>query len=71
MKVSVSLPADDVKFLDRYRGSAGTRSRSAVIQQAIRLLRHADLENDYAAAWTEWESSEDSKLLDQTSADGI
>ena len=71
MKVSVSLPEDDVVFLDRYAARAGRRSRSAVIQQAIGLLRSASLEEAYAAAWSEWEASGDAELWSATDADGI
>lgn len=57
MKLSVSVSQDDVAQLDAYARSAGLRSRSAAVQHAIRLLRQTDLEQDYAAAWDEWESS--------------
>ena len=33
---------------------------------AIQLLRHADLEQDYASAWNEWESSGDQALWEAT-----
>jgi Ribbon-helix-helix protein, copG family len=54
MKLSVSLSEDDVALLDEYARTSGLRSRSAALQHAIRLLRHADLEQDYAAAWEAW-----------------
>ncbi len=71
MKISVSLPDDDVTFLDDYAAKAGTPSRSAVIHQALGLLRSVSLEHAYAAAWTEWEASKDAALWDTTVADGI
>jgi Arc/MetJ-type ribon-helix-helix transcriptional regulator len=71
VKVSVSLPDDDVAFLDEYAGRAGSASRSAVIHQAIGLLRSVNLEEAYAAAWDEWSASEDGPLWDGTTADGI
>ena len=55
MKISVSLSEDDVAALDKYAELAGLRSRSAAIQRAIHLLGDAELENDYAAAWEEWD----------------
>jgi Arc/MetJ-type ribon-helix-helix transcriptional regulator len=70
MKLSVSLTADDVAFVDEYAAQAGVASRSAVIHQAIDLLRSAGLENAYAAAWEEWDASEDAGLWDATAADG-
>ena len=41
MKVSVSLPSEDVKFLDVYAEEQGLESRSAALQRAVRLLRVA------------------------------
>lgn len=46
MKPSVSVSAEDVALLDEYARASGLRSRSAALQHAIRLLRHADLEQD-------------------------
>jgi Arc/MetJ-type ribon-helix-helix transcriptional regulator len=71
MKVSVSLPDDDLSFVDEYARRVGVTSRSAVIHRAIGLLRSASLEEAYAAAWTEWEGSNDAVLWDATAADGI
>jgi Arc/MetJ-type ribon-helix-helix transcriptional regulator len=71
MKVSVSLPDDDLSFVDEYARRAGVTSRSAVIHRAIGLLRSASLEEAYAAAWPEWEASNDAALWDATAADGI
>ena len=41
MKISVSLPDEDVEFLDSYAESQGYGSRSAVVHTAVRLLRSA------------------------------
>jgi Arc/MetJ-type ribon-helix-helix transcriptional regulator len=71
VKLSVSLPDEDVATLDEYARTSGLRSRSAALQHAIRLLRHADLEEDYAAAWDEWESSGERAAWDSTTADGL
>lgn len=71
MKLSVSLSQDDVAVLDAYAQASGLRSRSAVVQHAIGLLRHADLEQDYAAAWTEWEVSGDREAWEPTAGDGL
>jgi Arc/MetJ-type ribon-helix-helix transcriptional regulator len=57
VKLSVSLPADDVALIDAYAREAGLGSRSSVLQQAIRLLRDSRLADDYAAAWDEWSES--------------
>jgi Arc/MetJ-type ribon-helix-helix transcriptional regulator len=71
MKLSVSLPDEDVEFLDDYARSVGARSRSAVIQRAVRLLRASELGHAYAQAWEEWESGGDSNLWESVSGDGI
>ena len=66
MKVSVSLPEDDVEFLDTYAEREGFASRSAVVHQAVRLLRASQLGEAYEAAWTEWESSGESAIWETT-----
>lgn len=71
MKLSVSLTEDDIIALDRFVEQAGLGSRSAGIQQAIRRLGDADLEDAYAAAWQEWDASGDAELWDVTSGDGL
>ena len=70
MKLSVSLPEEDVATLDSYARSAGLSSRSAALRHAVRLLREVDLEGDYEAAWAEWESSGDEAAWAATDADG-
>ena len=71
MKISVSLPDEDVEFLDSYAQSQGFESRSAVVQTAVRMLRSSKLGDAYAEAWREWEESDDARLWDQTTADGL
>ena len=71
MKISVSLPDADIEFLDEYARNLGVRSRSAVIQQAVRLLRATELGPAYAEAWEEWEASGDADMWDSTVGDGI
>jgi Arc/MetJ-type ribon-helix-helix transcriptional regulator len=70
MKVSVSLPDEDVRFLDEYAHANGHPSRSAALQAAVRLLRASELAGAYEAAWDEWESSGESEAWDVTVADG-
>jgi Arc/MetJ-type ribon-helix-helix transcriptional regulator len=71
MKISVSLPDEDVEFLDHYARSLGTGSRSAVVQRAIRLMRVAELGPAYARAWEEWEAEGESTAWDVVAGDGI
>lgn len=70
MKLSVSLPADDVAYLDAYATAHGYASRSAVVQEAVRRLRTEHLEADYASAWGEW-SDADAEAWDVALDDGI
>jgi hypothetical protein len=71
MKLSISVTAEDVVLLDEYARATGLRSRSAAVQHAIHLLRLVDLEDDYAAAWEEWESSGERATWEGTVGDGL
>jgi Arc/MetJ-type ribon-helix-helix transcriptional regulator len=70
MKVSVSLPEADVAYLDAYARTQGLESRSAVIHQAVRLLRANELSDAYEDAWQDWDNEPDSKLWETTIVDG-
>ncbi len=71
MKVSVSLPDEDVEFLDDYARAQGFASRSAVMHKAVRLLRASELGPAYEDAWSEWSSSGDGALWETTTTDGM
>lgn len=75
MKLSVSLPADDVAFLDQLAVSEGFGTRSAALHEAVRALRTsslaAQLSADYERAWDEWLESGDEGAWATVSADGI
>lgn len=71
MKVSVSLPEDDVEYLDAYARQQGLESRSAAVHKAVRLLRASELGAAYEQAWADWESSDDAELWDAAAADGL
>ncbi len=70
MKVSVSLPEDDIRYLDSYAQSKGIESRSAVLHKAVGLLMAAELEDSYADAWESWESSDDAEAWEHVTGDG-
>jgi Arc/MetJ-type ribon-helix-helix transcriptional regulator len=70
MKVSVSLPGDDVQFLDDYAREQGLESRSAAVHRAVRLLRTAELGATYEAAWKEWAAEGEADRWESTTADG-
>jgi antitoxin MazE9 len=70
MKLSVSIPEDDVRFLDDYVKEQGLESRSAALHRAVRLLRSAELSGAYESAWDEWAAS-DATAWDATAGDGL
>jgi hypothetical protein len=70
MKVSMSLPGDDLAFLDAYARSHHT-SRSGAVLRAVRLLRASELTDNYAAAFAEWAGSDDAGAWDATTGDGV
>jgi Arc/MetJ-type ribon-helix-helix transcriptional regulator len=71
MKLSVSLPDEDVEFLDQYAQTQGYESRSAVVHKAVRLLRATELGADYAKAWDEWSESGEAAIWDAVVGDGL
>ena len=71
MKVSVSLPEEDIDFLDEYARNTGAGSRSAVLQRAVRLLRATELGPAYAEAWQDWASSGNSEVWESVTGDGF
>lgn len=70
MKVSVSLPDDDVEFVDTYAREHGT-TRSAAIHEAVQMLRRRDLAADYQAAHDEWIASGEADPWDAVTSDGV
>jgi Arc/MetJ-type ribon-helix-helix transcriptional regulator len=71
VKVSVSLPEDDVEFLDSYAREQGMDSRSAALHKAVGLLRTAQLAGAYEDAWDSWADSGDAREWDAVTADGL
>ncbi len=71
MKVSVSLPATDLSFLDAYARRLELPSRSAALHDAVRALRDRDLEAAYLEADEEWYGSPDGDAWDATAGDGV
>lgn len=71
MKVSVSLPDEDVEYLDTYVSRQGLGSRSAALHKAVRLLRASELGAAYEAAWDEWAASDDADLWSSVTGDGM
>ncbi|ADI14126.1 ribbon-helix-helix domain-containing protein [Truepera radiovictrix] len=73
MKVSISARVDEVllRYLDSYQRAHALKSRSEVLEQAIKALRERELSGQYAQAMAEWDASGDAELWDQTAGDGL
>ena len=69
MKVSVSIPDEDIEYLDNYVKAHRFASRSAALRRAIRLLRASELTESYAAAFAEWSDDPDSGAWDTATMD--
>ncbi|MDD4964410.1 MAG: hypothetical protein PHI11_10890 [Gallionella sp.] len=65
-KLSVSLSAGLVGFIEQYRTTYALKSRSQVIGAALELLRQRELETAYLAASQEVDAD-----WEQTTADGL
>lgn len=71
MKVSISLPDDDIEFVDSYARAQGIASRSAVMHKAVGLLRAAQLGTAYEDAWAAWTGSGDADVWETAIGDGL
>lgn len=71
MKLSVSLPVEDVEFLDGYARMRAYPSRSAVVHRAIDMLRAEGLSHAYGEAWAEWSTGGEASAWDATVGDGV
>ena len=69
MKISTSLPEEDVAFLDEYARDEALGSRSAAVHEAVAALRVMALGDMYQAAWDE--EAADAAVWDQTLKDGL
>ena len=67
MKISVSLPDEDVAFLDAYAIREGGASRSAAVHRAVESLRAAELGTAYEEAFADSQEGD----WDAVAADGL
>lgn len=67
-KLSISLPASSVLFVEQYRKAYAVATRSEVIDIALRTLRDRELERAYSEAAREEGDFTD---FDVSSADGL
>lgn len=73
MKVHLSarVDAELARYLGDFQQAHGIKSRSEVLEMAIKALRDKALEREYAIAMEAWNGSEDARLWDLTVADGL
>jgi Arc/MetJ-type ribon-helix-helix transcriptional regulator len=67
IKVSISLDDADLAYLDQQASDGRFPSRSAAVQEAIRLLRESRLADSYVEAFASWVDDD----WDSLSSDGI
>ncbi|MBI2313707.1 MAG: CopG family transcriptional regulator [Betaproteobacteria bacterium] len=65
-KLSISLPESSARFIEEYQAKHALKSRSEVIELAIRLLRERELESAYRLAAREADSG-----YEVTASDGL
>ncbi|MGH8653897.1 MAG: ribbon-helix-helix domain-containing protein [Gammaproteobacteria bacterium] len=65
-KLSISLPAPLVRFVEQYRSTHRCRTRSQVFEEALELLRTRELEQAYREAEQERDAA-----WEVTAADGL
>jgi len=70
MKLSISLPAEDVQFLDEYARQRD-RSRSGAVHEAIDTLRTQSLADADEQAWQQWDADGEHEQWNRASADGL
>jgi Arc/MetJ-type ribon-helix-helix transcriptional regulator len=58
MKISVTLSADEIEFIDRYRVAHGYQSNDEVISQALGSLQAIELESEHREAASEDRSAD-------------
>src|SRR5680860_1509850 len=65
-KLSVSVPAQLVKFVEDYKSEHGLATKSSVVERALEVLRARELERAYAQA-----AAEVDPAWDTTPGDGL
>ncbi len=68
-KLSISLNAQLVEFLEHYQAAHHIRSKSEVIGEAVALLRERELEQQYAEALAEW--APEAEAWEAVTGDGL
>jgi metal-responsive CopG/Arc/MetJ family transcriptional regulator len=71
MKLSVSLPDEQVMALDRLAAEQGLPTRSAAVQRAVALYVIDGLQAEYDKAFEEWEASGEAAVWESVAGDGL
>lgn len=73
MKTHISARIDETlaHYLQHYQQQHRVKSRSEVLEIAIKALRDQELKREYALAMDEWTGSADAGLWDKTAGDGL
>jgi Arc/MetJ-type ribon-helix-helix transcriptional regulator len=71
MKISVSLPHEDLELLDAFVRDHGLTSRSAALHAAVQALRLRELGDAYGPAWDEWSSTGEADVWESALGDGL
>ena len=66
LKLSISLPRQQIEFIENYQSEHHVKTRSEVIKKALYLLQQAQLEACYREA-----SQMEEDVFDSTTSDGL
>lgn len=69
-KLSISVSDADLAVIDSVAHDRGG-NRSAVIHDMVRIFRELQAEDGYLRMFDEWHASDDKKLWDATTSDGL
>lgn len=70
--MSISIDPSLAAYIKAYQKQHNVATRSEVIEQAIKALRHAELRAEYQEAMKEWSGdTAEAELWDSTVADGL
>ena len=62
IKLGISVDRDFAPFIERYQQQHTVRTKSEVVERALKLLRKAELQEAYRQAAQDWLENPDAKL---------
>ena len=71
VKVSTTLPAEDIAFLESYAQRHDLPSRAAAHHAAVKSLRRAELSAQYGDAYEQWAHTGEAAAWDCVVGDGL